>query len=63
MKNGGRKWEKIKTIKGDDPGAYLSMVFTASRAKKKCKVKFLLEDKEGKSLGSNTSDNYFRIRP
>jgi len=62
-KNGGRTWEKIKTIKGDDPGAYLWMVPTVSRAKKKCKTKIQLEDKEGRSLGSDTSDNYFRIRP
>ena len=62
-KNCGRTCEKIKTIKGDDHGAYLWMVPTVSRAKKKCKIKIQLGDKEGSSLGSDTGDNYFRIWP
>ena len=62
-KNGGRTWEKITTIKGDDPGAYLWTVPTVSKAKNKCKVKIQLKDIKGKSLGADSSDGYFRIEP
>ena len=62
-KNRGKTWEEIRTIKGDDPGAYLWTVPSVSKKMKKCKVKIQLLDKKGKSLGSDTSDRYFRIEP
>ena len=61
--NRGRTWEKMKTIKGGDPGAYLWTVPSVPKAKNKCKVKIQLKDKNGKSLGWDTSDRYFRIEP
>ena len=62
-KNGGRTWEKITTIKGEDPGTYLWTVPDVPKAKNKCKVKVQLKGANGKSLGADASDSYFRIEP
>lgn len=61
--NGGKTWEKIKTIKGENPGTYLWTVSEVPKAKNKSKVKVFLKDKKGKNLGTDASDNYFRIEP
>lgn len=62
-KNGGKKWETIKTIKGNNPGTYLWTVPTVLVAKNNCKVVVQLKDKKGKSIGSDTSDSFFVIQP
>jgi hypothetical protein len=61
--NGGKKWEKIGTINGSNPGTYLWTVPAVSLAKGKCKVMVQLKDKKGNSIGSDTSDSYFTIQP
>jgi hypothetical protein len=62
-KNGGEKWKSIKTIKGDNPGAYSWTVPDVSKTKTKCKVKVQLKDINGKSLGADKSGGYFTIEP
>ena len=61
--NDGKTWEKIKNIKGSDPGTYPWKVPAVPKTKKKCKVKIQLEDAKGKSLGSDSSDAFFTIEP
>ncbi len=60
---GGKKWKKIETITGDNPGTYIWILPTFHKAKDRCMVKVLLKDGKGKTLGKDTSDTYFRIEP
>ena len=62
-KNGGKTWKKIKKIKGNNPGSYLWTVPGFQESKTKCKVKVELYDKNGKSLGEDSSDSHFKIVP
>jgi hypothetical protein len=59
-RNGGRTWTLIKTFKGN-PGAYLDTIRPVSMDKKKCKVKVVLKDRKGKTIGSDVSDGTFSI--
>jgi hypothetical protein len=69
--NGGKKWNRIKTIKGDIPGNYSwtvpdvtkakNTVPDVTKAKNKCKVKVELKDTNGNSLGTDSSNGYFTI--
>jgi hypothetical protein len=59
--NGGKKWNRIKTIKGDIPGNYSWTVPDVTKAKNKCKVKVELKDTNGNSLGTDSSNGYFTI--
>ena len=61
--NGGKKWNRIKTIKGDNPGNYSWTVPDVTKAKTKCKVKVELKDTNGNSLGRDSSNGYFTIEP
>jgi hypothetical protein len=60
-KNGGRKWKKIETIVGSNPGTYAWTVPVVTKIKSKCKVKVVLKDAKGNTVGSDTSDGYFTL--
>ena len=62
-KNGGRTWKKITAIEGDNPGAHAWTVPDVSETKSKCKVKVVLKDAAGNTVGSDTSDGSFTIEP
>lgn len=61
--NAGKKWERIKKTKGDNPGSYSWTVPDVTKTKSKCKIKVELKDKDGNSLGTDTSNGYFTIEP
>jgi hypothetical protein len=61
-KDGGFTWVAIKTL-GGDRRAYSWTLPAVKIDKQKCKVKVVLEDKDGNSLGSDLSDGYFTIEP
>ncbi len=62
-KNGGKTWEKIATVVDDDPGACDWTVPVLSKTKSKCKVKVVLKDAKGNTIGADASDGYFTIVP
>jgi hypothetical protein len=62
-RNGGRKWKKITTIEGSNPGTCSWTVPDVPKTKSKCKVKVVLKDAKGKAVGSGASDSYFTIEP
>jgi hypothetical protein len=62
-KNGGRTWKVITRITGSDPGTYDWNIPVVSKEKSKCRVKIILQDANGKVVGSDISDNYFTISP
>jgi hypothetical protein len=62
-KNDGRTWEKITAIEGSNPGTHAWTVPGVSKTKSKCKVKVVLKDAKGNTVGSDTSDGYFTIQP
>ena len=57
--NGGATWILIKTLNGN-PGAYN---WRASANSANCKVKVVLMDAIGKTIGSDVSDHLFTISP
>jgi hypothetical protein len=62
-KNRGKTWKTITAIKSDNPGVWFWTVPAVTKTKNKCKVKIQLKDKNGNSLGMDTSDGYFTINP
>jgi Tol biopolymer transport system component len=62
-KNGGRTWKKITAIEGDNPGTHSWTVPDVPETKSKCKVKVVLKDAAGNTVGKDTSDGYFTIQP
>jgi hypothetical protein len=62
-KNGGRTWEKMTTIKGNNPGTHSWTVPDVPKTKGKCLVKVVLKDKKGNTVGRDASDGYFTIQP
>jgi hypothetical protein len=58
--NGGSKWIVIKTLTGN-PGTYNWTVPSASSSN--CKVKVVLKDVNGKTVGNDISDGLFTIQP
>jgi len=61
--DGGRTWKTINTLTGN-PGYYLWTVPTAGTVPMtKCKVKVVLKDAIGTTLGSDVSDGLFTIVP
>jgi len=62
-KNGGTTWEKITAIEGSNPGRHSWTVPDVSEAKWECLVKVVLKDAKGNTVGSDTSNSYFRIEP
>ena len=62
-KNNGVTWLPIKTIKGSNPGTYDWTVPSLTTAKTNCKVKVVLRDSAGNSVGSDVSDQVFTMQP
>jgi len=60
-KNGGEKWIPIHTFTGENPGFYEWIAPDVPKTKSKCKVKVVLKDANGNTVGSDTSDAYFTI--
>jgi hypothetical protein len=61
-KNGGKRWKKIETLT-ENTGTYDWTVPDVPKTKIKCKVKVVLKDARGNTVGSDTSDSYFTIEP
>jgi hypothetical protein len=60
--DGGVTWKQmIGSPVSDNPGSFTWTI--PSVTKKKCKVKVVLKDAQGKSVGSDTSDTFFSILP
>jgi len=62
--NGGSKWSPIVTL-DSNPGNYswTVPVLKGSKVQTKCKVKVVLKDGKGKTVGEDTSDANFTIQP
>jgi hypothetical protein len=60
--DGGVTWKAITAITGN-PGTYSWTVPTVSTSKTKCKVKVVLKDSAGNTIGSDVSDAFFTISP
>jgi hypothetical protein len=60
--NGGSTWKLIKTASGN-PGSYNWTVPAVTTTKTQCKVKVVLKDSGGVTVGSDVSDGCFTIQP
>ncbi len=60
--NGGSTWKAITTLTGN-PGSYEWTVPAVNGPKTTCKVRVVLMDSSGNSLGKDDSDTTFMIRP
>jgi len=62
--DGGVNWKQMtgSPVSGN-PGSFTWTVPSVTVEKKKCKVKVVLKDNQGKSVGSDTSDTFFSIVP
>ena len=61
--NDGAKWVKITTIPGSNPGTQDWILPNVTESKTKCKVKVVLVNKNGDTIGSDVSNSYFTIEP
>lgn len=61
--NSGTTWKTVTKITGSNPGTYDWNIPVFSREKTKCKVKIILQDANGKVVGTDMSDDYFTISP
>jgi hypothetical protein len=62
--DGGVTWKAITTYTGgNNPGTHPWTVPTVSTSKTKCKVKVVLKDSAGNTIGSDVSDAFFTISP
>ena len=61
-KDGGATWNLIESLSGS-PENYNWLVPTVRSAKNECKVKVVLKDVDGKTVGADSSDNLFTIQP
>jgi len=61
-KNGGSTWKLIEEITGDSE-SYDWTVPRAKKTKRRCKVKVVLKDARGRTLGIDKSDSNFTIHP
>jgi hypothetical protein len=61
--NGGKKWKKITTIEGSNPGTHSWTVPDVTKTKGQCKVKVVLKDAKGNTVASDAGDGYFTIGP
>jgi hypothetical protein len=59
---GGSTWAKIKTLTGN-PGIYNWTLPSVTVPKTQCKVKVVLRDSGGVTVGSDVSDGFFTIQP
>ena len=62
-KDGGRTWNLITTFTGSNPGSFGWTVPAVTTSKSNCKVKVVLKDASGNTLGTAESDNPFTIQP
>ena len=60
--NDGSTWAKIATLSGN-PGILIWDLPQVTKLKAKCKVKVVLKNKNGDTIGSDISDSYFTIMP
>jgi hypothetical protein len=60
--NGGLTWNPIETLTVNE-GTYDWTLPTVKADKTKCKVKVVLKDGSGKTVGSDVSDGFFAIQP
>ena len=61
-KDGGTTWLPIQAVITENPG-YYDWTPSVGKTKSKCKVKVVLENAGGNSVGSDLSDGYFKISP
>jgi hypothetical protein len=61
-KNNGVTWLPMTTIEGSNPGTYDWIVPSLTKAKKNCKVKVVLRDSEGNTIGTDISDDVFTMQ-
>jgi hypothetical protein len=61
--NGGISWSNIYTFTGSNPGIYTWTVPTVTATKTKCKIKIVLKDDAGRTIGTDISDGFFTINP
>jgi hypothetical protein len=61
-KNGGKTWNLIKALDGN-PGSHEWVLSPLRSSKSKCKVKVVLTDAQGNTLGTDASDGFFAIQP
>ncbi len=61
-KDGGLTWNLINTLTGN-PGTYTWTVPNVTTTKTKCRVKVVLKDSAGNTVGSDGSDSFFTITP
>ena len=61
-KDGGETWNLIDSLNGS-PENYNWLVPTVKNAKNECKVKVVLKDGDGKTVGADSSNSVFTIRP
>jgi hypothetical protein len=62
-KDSGVTWLPITTITGSNPGTFSWRVPDVLKNKKNCKVKVLLKDAMGNTVGKDASDRVFTIQP
>ena len=60
--NGGSTWTLIKTLTGN-PGSYNWTLPSVTVPKTQCKVKVVLRDSGGVTVGSDITDAFFTIQP
>jgi hypothetical protein len=60
--NGGKTWKPMITLPGN-PGTYSWTVPLVTAPKTKCKVKVVLRNAAGATIGSDISDALFTIQP
>lgn len=62
-KDGEKTWNLVEIIGGDPGSCPAWTVPTVARMKQRCKVKVVLKDGRGNTVGSDSSDDYFTIQP
>jgi hypothetical protein len=61
--NDGSTWVNIVTYSGNNTGIHDWEIPPVPQSKAKCKVKVVLKNKSGDTIGSDVSDGYFTINP
>jgi hypothetical protein len=61
--DGGGVWKPILPSPVGNPGTYSWTVPLVAKPKTRCKVKVVLKDEKGITVGSDISDAYFTISP
>jgi len=61
-RNGGATWSNESTLDGN-PKSFNWKVPDVQELKKRCKLRIVLKDSDGKTVGRDASDGYFTIQP